>query len=354
MKKLAKIALVGSLSCFMALPVLADLNDGLVAYYPFDGNTNDFSGYENHGTENGGVSYSTGIHGQAIKLDGVNNYITIADSVSISPTKAITLSAWVKPDFISDSLGFRIISKCLSVNDCGKNSYILGFYYMQVLNTPFYISARARVSEWSHIVGTFDGNYMKLYKNGNLIDSQYVSGNIFDSSAPLTIGANGHFSENYAGFIDDARIYNRALSEEEVKELYEGTPIGDCEHATYSFKKRTLTVPFIEIPIIDFLTGQSNGEVELWTSNLRQVSGTSNRFKIISKTLAPITDGSSTSCPATYAIETGTLSIPYVDIPVGIGIGNKKSEIDVDIFKATMTWVPMGRSFVIQEIEKLE
>jgi len=128
----------------------------------------------------------------------------------------------------------------------------------------------------------------------------------------------------------------------------------NCEHATYSPKKRTLTVPFIEIPIIDFLTGQSNGEVELWAGSLRQVSGTTNRFRLISKTLAPITDGSSTSCPATYAIETGTLSILYVDIPVGIGIGNKKSETDVDVFKAEMTWVPMGRSFVIQEIEQLD
>ncbi|MDM8560833.1 hypothetical protein [Candidatus Parabeggiatoa sp. HSG14] len=131
-------------------------------------------------------------------------------------------------------------------------------------------------------------------------------------------------------------------------------PFSDCKHATYSHKKRTLTVPFIEIPIIDFLTGQSNGKVELWTSSLRQVSGTTNRFGIIFKTLAPITDGSSTSCPATYAIETGTLSIPYVDIPTGIDIGNKKSETNVDVFKATMTWVPMGRSFVIQEIEQVE
>ena len=44
MKKLAKIALVGSLSYFMALPVLADLNDGLIAHYPFNGNANDISG----------------------------------------------------------------------------------------------------------------------------------------------------------------------------------------------------------------------------------------------------------------------------------------------------------------------
>jgi hypothetical protein len=126
-----------------------------------------------------------------------------------------------------------------------------------------------------------------------------------------------------------------------------------CEHATYSLKKRTLTVPFVEMPVIDFLTGQSTGEKELWTGNLRQVSGTTNRFRLISKTVKQITDGSSSSCPAIYAVETGTLSIPYIDIPTGITVGNKKFENGVDVFKATMTWEPMGRSFVVQEVQKL-
>lgn len=49
MKKLAKTALIGSLSCLMASPVLADLNEGLVAYYPFNGNANDGTGNGNDG-----------------------------------------------------------------------------------------------------------------------------------------------------------------------------------------------------------------------------------------------------------------------------------------------------------------
>ncbi len=53
MKKLAKTVLLGSLSCLMSLPVAADLNEGLVAYYPFSGNANDESGNVNNGTVNG-------------------------------------------------------------------------------------------------------------------------------------------------------------------------------------------------------------------------------------------------------------------------------------------------------------
>jgi hypothetical protein len=125
----------------------------------------------------------------------------------------------------------------------------------------------------------------------------------------------------------------------------------NCQHATYSLKKRTLTVPFVEMPVVDFLTGQPMGEMELWTGNLRQISGTTNRFRLLNKTVAQITDGSSSSCPATYAVDTGTLSIPYIDVPTGIAVGNQKIENEVDVFKATMTWEPMGRSFVVQEVE---
>ncbi|EDN68733.1 hypothetical protein BGP_5470 [Beggiatoa sp. PS] len=156
----------------------------------------------------------------------------------------------------------------------------------------------------------------------------------------------------FSGIIDDVHIYNRALSEDEIKDLYAGVPDdGDCKHATYSLKKRTLTVPFVEMPVVDFLTGQPTGKMELWTGNLKQVLGTTNRFRLINKTVAQITDGSSSSCPATYAVETGTLNIPYIDVPTGIAVGNKEFENGVDVFKATITWEPLGKSFVVQEVE---
>jgi len=107
------------------------------------------------------------------------------------------------------------------------------------------------------------------------------------------------------------------------------------------------------MPVIDFLSGQPTGKMELWTGNLRQVLGTTNRFRLLSKTVAQITDGSSSECPATYAVETGTLSIPYIDVPTGIAVGNKEFENGVEVFKGTLTWEPMGKSFVVQDIEQL-
>jgi hypothetical protein len=123
-----------------------------------------------------------------------------------------------------------------------------------------------------------------------------------------------------------------------------------CEHASYDLKKRTLTVPFVEFPVVDFLSGQATGEVELWTETLKKVS--ENRFRLLHKTVKKVTDGSRSDCPATYALKTGTLSIPYVDVPTGIVVGGKQFEDEVEVFKVILTWEPLGRNFMLQEVEK--
>ncbi len=159
-------------------------------------------------------------------------------------------------------------------------------------------------------------------------------------------------SQDFLGSIDDIRIYNRLLTEEEIQTLYQEGK--DCKYATYSPQKKTLTIPFIEMPVTDFLTGQPTGETELWEGKLRQVFGTMNRFRVLSTSINQIVDGSSSSCPATYTVETGTLSVPYIDVPTGIEIGNKTQENqNTEVFKALMTWDQIGKSFIVQEVEQV-
>jgi hypothetical protein len=63
------------LLCFHA-PAFAALNDGLVAYYPFDGNANDISNYANHGTQNGSVQYAQSAIGKSLVLNGIDSYVS--------------------------------------------------------------------------------------------------------------------------------------------------------------------------------------------------------------------------------------------------------------------------------------
>lgn len=70
------------------------LTDGLVAYYPFDGDPNDYSGSGNHGTAHGDVSYLSGVHGQGATFDGNSDFVTLAQPLP-SPRSWRPSVAWV-------------------------------------------------------------------------------------------------------------------------------------------------------------------------------------------------------------------------------------------------------------------
>jgi hypothetical protein len=128
---------------------------------------------------------------------------------------------------------------------------------------------------------------------------------------------------------------------------------GDCQHASYNPKDRTLTIPVIEFPAIDVWNKQPTGEVEVWKGTLKQKYKTTDRFRVLYKTLAPITDDSSSSCPATYSLETGMLSIHYIDVPTVITVGGREFEGEgVEVYKATLSWEPQEKVFVVKEVEK--
>ncbi len=353
------MALVIGLSWF---PVAwADLNDGLVAHYPFEGNANDASGNGNDGVVNGATLTEDrfGNADSAYVFDG-NDLIEIQESNSLDITGNITIALWVQPYEEQPSMYPTLLSKHrgitpgaqyqVGLKTIGNHSKIRFCvepnFGCKIGNTSF---AHAK---YTFIAVTYDGNYIRYYLNGNL-DNEFESNEKFTHyTSNIPIGGTPYYMWYFRGIIDDVRIYNRALSEDEVQALYQQGD-ANCKHATYSLKNRTLIVPFVEMPVVDFLSGQPTGEIELWTGSLKQIYGTTNRFRLLSKTVAQITDGSSSSCPATYAFETATLSIPYIDIPTGITVGNKNFENEVDVFKATMTWEPMGRSFVVQEVEQL-
>ena len=72
--------------------------------------------------------------------------------------------------------------------------------------------ARSATNAWSHLAVTYDGSNLSLYVNGNRISRKKVSGTITRSSSPLQIGGDSVYGQNFAGTIDEVRIYNIALS----------------------------------------------------------------------------------------------------------------------------------------------
>ncbi|MGQ3685877.1 MAG: LamG domain-containing protein, partial [Candidatus Loosdrechtia sp.] len=78
------------------------------------------------------------------------------------------------------------------------------------------------LNAWHHLVGVYNGSTLKLYVNGTEVNSIAASGSLDTSTYPLRIGTRAVDPVNryFKGSIDEVRVYNRALSEQEVQSLY--------------------------------------------------------------------------------------------------------------------------------------
>jgi hypothetical protein len=209
---------------------------GLVAAFSFNEATgtsaHDASGRNNTGTLAGGVKRSqAGKHGGALSLDGVDDWVTVADAASLDLTAGMTIEAWVNPATLS---GWRTV---IMKETAGGLAYVL-YANDNVPKPAAYVrmagrsnsdgtggSAALPLNVWTHLAATYDGATVRLYVNGSAAGSAATSGSIVTSTLPLRIGGNAVWGEYFHGLIDEVRIYNRALSAAEIQADMT-TPIG--------------------------------------------------------------------------------------------------------------------------------
>jgi hypothetical protein len=198
-------------------------SNGLIAHYPFNGNANDESGLGNHGTVNGAALTTDrfGNENSAYLFDGVNDYINVLHSTSLDIVNdEITISAWAKGN-----------GEILEKGDLDNRKYgifvgnppTFGFELKNEPGTSYHeiLQGIVDTSVWSHFVAYYDGTVMKCYINNTMVGSYNTTGNIISNSRDLIIGAFGDLIQAFfKGKIDDIRIYNRALTETEISDLY--------------------------------------------------------------------------------------------------------------------------------------
>jgi hypothetical protein len=203
----------------------ASLNYGLVAYYPFTGNAGDSSGNANHGIVNGAILTSDRF-GKVNSAYSFNNSIISApykSYLTFSDLKTFSVSIWIYTSVSNNTthyLGMRqpgsqsqfwqLYSAGGLAFQSNTNSTMIGIY-VQNQQVP--------INSWTNIVGTYENGNWKLFMNGVLIQS-VTSTLAFnnDVNTPLTIGNSGSF-QPFKGRLDDVRIYNRALTQEEITYL---------------------------------------------------------------------------------------------------------------------------------------
>ena len=208
-------------------------NDCLVAYYPFNGNANDESGNGNDGTEVGGVSYQEGICGTGAEFDGIDDYLTVPISSSLSSiTNQATIAMFVKYTEPVNPRSYCLWRYGTTVNNVTSSAkigggdnilYALHYSNGQGLGGVYVKSINPLVeNQWYHIALCYDGTKEQLFINGELQD-EVASTVILDTPDDrLWFGRNGYAAnpKYYNGIIDEIRIYNRALTETEIMDLY--------------------------------------------------------------------------------------------------------------------------------------
>ncbi|HUV41409.1 MAG TPA: LamG domain-containing protein [Sedimentisphaerales bacterium] len=213
----------------------------LVAHWDFNGNTNDISGNENHGTVHGAVTLTTDRFGNlssAYSFDGASGYIDVADAPSLNPTSAITITAWFKADsFASGTAWPPLVKKSDSsqTNGYGMEFAQISDEYSAKVGGGVYLEgqgwvatsplAPVSVNTWYFAAIVYDGetisNYVRSEGQEAFTSSISCSGNIIASSNNLNIGRDPSNTGRYfEGVIDDVRIYNQALSSTEIEQIY--------------------------------------------------------------------------------------------------------------------------------------
>lgn len=206
--------------------------NGLVGYWPFTGNAADSSGNGNNGTVNG-ATLTTDRYGNANKAysyDGSSSYINVPNSSSLQFNGGITISTWLNASSSPSPVSYWFSKGSDGGTPYSWISNLIGSTKIMNIgvydNSNNYVGVSSntalQLNTWINFAVTFDGINAKAYVNGVLENTISCSYNTFANAYDLTFGRRYNSGSPYFwdGKIDDFGIWNRALSEPEIKRLY--------------------------------------------------------------------------------------------------------------------------------------
>ncbi len=351
-----------SLRAYDKNSLLPNPNDGLVAYYPFNANALDESGNGNDGTVYGSslTQDRNGKTNSAYSFNGSNKILINHSKTLDATTAGYSIVAWIKPSSGQPNQYPTVLTKHTGGQDAYAIQYLLslesGPYGVKMRNCLKSTSSNCGnvidTSKWNYLVLTSDNNVDSYYLNAKLDGTDKAVGVLTNNSANMAIGmAADHNAWSYSGLIDDIRIYNRALTEAEIKQLYETTEskINQPPVAMFSSSNPSNTST---INVDASLSNDPDGTIQRyeWVSSDAQLKSgktasftfekagdysitltvkddkgtTSQAVKNVSIQSGVIivencTNTTITNCRASFSFETGKLCVPCVSVPTALG-----------------------------------
>ena len=323
--------------------------NGLVGWWPFNGNANDESGNGNNGTVNGATLTAdrNGNNNSAYSFDGVNDNIYLSPFFdnNNSIQQEITYSYWINltdlptssnvyATFHFDSYWKNKNASVSSTGNYGHGATNPNISYGISLDT-----INLTIDNWYHIVYVFKPGSMELYLNGELINEKSVPFTYLDYEQEITgnsngknlIGSQSSVSNGdyrfYNGKIDDFGLWNKALSHSEIIDLYNSM---QCQTPTATITPQGNTTFCQGNSVVLEATSGSNYTYQ-WYKNGNVINGETNQ------TYTTTTSGNYTvkvidgACDATSSTTTVTVnSNPTVSFTLSSMISNDNGNVTLN------------------------
>jgi hypothetical protein len=253
---------------------------GLVGAYGFNETSGatalDSSGAGNHGTLLNGAIFAPGKNGNAVTLDGVNDYVNLGNPVSLQITGSLTISGWVNASaFPADDAA--ILSKRGNTvagyqldTTIDRGPRTIGFKLTASTGGDMarYGSTGLGLSQWYHVAGVYNAaaQTLNVYLNGQLDNGVLVgviTGSQQNSALGVAIGRKpGNTGFEFAGKIDDVRIYGRALTQAEIQADM-STPVGGTPAPDTTPPTVTITAPVAGSTVVNVVTVSANASDDI-------------------------------------------------------------------------------------------
>ena len=223
---------------FTTLPNIPISDPDLVGWWKLDEGAGltavDWSGHGNHGTLTGDPQWVMGYDADALEFDGDGDYVEVPHDVSLTVDTEVTVMAWINAERHNSAAGNwqGILGKSNNPRSYSFYTYTDGTLHFSTDVDGAHVGSNSTglvpLNEWVHVAAAMTAGGQHLYYINGEPAGEGVAGATLPGTtdtATVRIGMTNEGGNGFLGLIDDARIYNKALTQDEIKQVMRGDPL---------------------------------------------------------------------------------------------------------------------------------